>query len=155
MLLNHRLVFIMSFISKSFRTKPLTHILLVDDEPNINYLHEMLLQQIGFTHAISAVTHGEEALDFIHQQWMDAKIKGIPSQGAKKLILLDIGMPVMDGFEFMEALIHIKGYQHISVVILTCSSNPMDLQKARMYPFLDFLEKPLGEEKLHHLLEKV
>ena len=66
------------------------------------------------------------------------------------LILLDIHMPIMDGFEFLEELQKSADLcsTPLQIVLLSSSTNCLDLARAQQYPVLDCIEKPLTPEKL-------
>lgn len=70
-------------------------------------------------------------------------------------ILLDLNMPMMDGFEFLEAFQgkYAACSGKITVCILSSSSAVKDQQKALQYPISGFIIKPLTEEKLKPILE--
>lgn len=70
------------------------------------------------------------------------------------LALLDIRMPVMNGFEFLEEVNSVGGplKDSLSVIMLTSSDNPLDLEKARSYKAKGYINKPLNEESLRPFL---
>lgn len=69
------------------------------------------------------------------------------------LILLDINMPVMDAWHFLESLSNLPNYKPISVYILSSSIDNADIVKSKQYTDVKgFLAKPLSEEKLNELL---
>lgn len=71
------------------------------------------------------------------------------------LILLDINMPVMDGWEFLEALAGVDKDTPIPVFILTSSISPVDIEKAKSYGEVKgFFSKPFSFEKLNEIMGK-
>lgn len=69
------------------------------------------------------------------------------------LILLDINMPIMDGWEFLEALACVDKNAPIPVFILTSSISPVDIEKAKSYiEVKGFFSKPFSDEKLNEML---
>lgn len=71
------------------------------------------------------------------------------------LILLDLNMPIMDGWEFLEVFSELKYEKQISVIILTSSINPEDAERAKSYKVVkDFLSKPLTMDKLDSILKE-
>ncbi len=99
-------------------TPPL-HVLLVDDDPAEQVLVELLLQAQPHPHRLTAVTGGDAALRFL---------QGAPA--APDLVLLDIEMPGMDGFEVLEHLKAHPAWRLIPVVMLTSNDWDEDVQRA-------------------------
>ncbi len=110
-------------------------ILLVDDDPIFLTLAELAIKKENQEVEIFKATNGEEALAFLQEQAVD-------------IIFLDLNMPVMNGWEFLEALSDVenKGGQ---IYVLTSSIDPTDQKKAHENPFVtSMLEKPLDREKI-------
>lgn len=120
-------------------------VLLVDDDPASNFLAQLLFRKIGTVSHVSVAANGKEALDFISKQHGKC---GLPD-----LILLDINMPLMDGFEFMDHFQQLPGHHLTRVVLLSSSVSSRDAQKAAKYQFKGFINKPLTKEKLAHIIE--
>jgi CheY-like chemotaxis protein len=122
-------------------------ILLVDDDPASNYLAKLLLQEIDPDFDIHVRYHGQEALDFIKTASAETV--------APNLIFLDLNMPVMDGFEFLEHFTRLPASDHTSIVLLTSSAYPKDIERAKAYNITHFINKPLTEEQLRDVLSHV
>jgi CheY-like chemotaxis protein len=127
--------------------KKLTSILLVDDDPTSCFLTQYIIEEMQLTDQIYILPGGREALDFIRSR------QALPDF-CLDLILLDINMPDMDGFEFLDAFEDLTGNSKSSVVMLTTSSNVRDLDKAKVYRVVDYLNKPITEEKLQEIISK-
>ena len=124
-------------------------ILLVDDDFATNHYHEIILEEWGVSKAIYMVSNGQQALEFLKTQ---------PQQGKPSLILLDINMPVMNGFEFLEEYERLDESQKVSFVIfmLTSSLHPNDVQRAGKFKALNgYCEKPMTEEVLKTIVDKI
>ncbi|HNP33454.1 MAG TPA: response regulator, partial [Flavobacterium sp.] len=82
------------------------------------------------------------------------EIKTNDSISYPKLVLLDLNMPVMDGWEFLESFIS-KGYQNVFVstrfIVLSSSIDPYDINRSKTYPVVGFLSKPVTKEMLENL----
>lgn len=133
--------------------KKIDHILLVDDDDIANYLHQILLNEVAHEAKITVAHNGESAIDFIRKYFPE---KTSPGENIT-MIFLDLHMPVMDGFEFLEEL---NKLDHIDlstlpIVLLTSSTNKKDLERSMNYPIFDYVPKPLTQEKLQSLLNKV
>ena len=126
--------------------KKINCILLVDDSPSTNFYHKKIIEISGEVENIIEVENGLEALDYIYQ-----KGKFNESHPKPNIIFLDINMPKMDGFEFLEqySKIPLKKRADMIVVFLTTSNWIKDKIKAIDSKLVyDFIEKPLKEEDL-------
>ncbi|HEY8399878.1 MAG TPA: response regulator [Cytophagaceae bacterium] len=123
--------------------------LLVDDDSINNFINERLLKKLNIAHETKIVLNGEEAIKFI---------TGRVEQGqpCPELILLDINMPVMDGFEFLQAYekIHIPNKNSVVIVMLTTSTNPNDTERLNNSGVSGYINKPLTEQKLMDVMAK-
>jgi CheY-like chemotaxis protein len=121
-------------------------VLLVDDDCATVYITERLLKQSGAEVDLSVARNGEEALNIV--------IEACQREHCPELILLDINMPIMDGFEFLEALQQsaVLSAAAIRIVVLSSSTHHLDRVRAKSYPVIDYVEKPLTLEKLSRFL---
>lgn len=117
-------------------------VLLVDDDQVSCFINERILKTFGVTALIHTVNNGQEALNFMQEN--DNNYDRFPD-----LILLDLHMPVMNGFEFMEDFLKLS-YQGEApkILILTSSANPVDKEKVEQYPIMGYINKPLRFEEL-------
>jgi CheY-like chemotaxis protein len=133
--------------------KRLIGILLIDDNETSNFLNERLLRRMDLTDNILVLNNGKTALEYLetvsHQEKDMAAVAVKP-----ELILLDINMPVLDGFEFLELFRQLDSQfrEGIHVAMLSTSSHPQDTGKARDYQ-AHYLTKPLTVEKMQGLLD--
>ncbi|WP_162056388.1 response regulator [Pontibacter pamirensis] len=121
-------------------------ILLVDDDATAAFITQRLLRQSGTEIYLLTASHGREALDIIRE--------ACQREQCPELILLDINMPVMDGFEFLEELQQSAELSSapLRIVLLSSSTHHLDVAKARNYPVIDYIQKPLTLEKLSRFL---
>jgi CheY-like chemotaxis protein len=121
-------------------------VLVVDDDPNWCYVTRLLLEDEGVGQQILTAPNGLEALKKL--QTMAANGENLP-----ELIFLDIKMPVMDGFEFLEEIAKAPALNltRTRIFIYTSSFLPKDKERARQYPVSGFITKPLTEEKLRDI----
>ncbi len=124
-------------------------IILVDDDEVTNYVHESVIEDAGVTKDVLVAEDGQRALNLLQE--LEAKQAPSPN-----LIFLDINMPVMNGFEFLDAYQQMKGQfkQPVIIVMLTSSLNPKDVSRAQAAGATDFLDKPLTTDKLNNVLGK-
>lgn len=121
----------------SFRT------LIVDDDSIIIFIHKKLVGRCGFPLAPETYLNGREALDHL---MATADVE------TRSLVLLDINMPVMSGWEFLDAIQDQPFAKHMKVAMVTSSVDASDKLKAKTYPqVVGFLEKPITVEMLNDL----
>ncbi|TDQ33006.1 response regulator [Zeaxanthinibacter enoshimensis] len=130
--------------------KKVNSILLIDDDEATNFLHKIIIKRADCAHNIVAVDSGPKALEFLN-----TKVNG--EYPRPDIIFLDINMPIMDGWEFLEEYKKLDKKTHAAkiVVMLTTSLNPDDREKAKSLDLLDgFMNKPLTQDMLQDLLQK-
>ncbi len=124
--------------------KKLNCILLVDDDKDFNFIHQRLLKKMNCVESIEVAANGKMGLDFIRSK----KCK-------PNLIFLDINMPKMNGWEFLEEYNRLAEDEKANVVIvmLTSSLNPDDKAKAETFGCVrSFVAKPLDIESVEKIL---
>ncbi len=130
--------------------KKINKILLVDDDSTSNFLTQMILEDLQVTNSIVVKKNGQEALDYINGNCMQG------GNGCPELIFLDINMPIMDGFELLDELQRLQKLKddgtHTTIVLLTTSNNPKDIEKSKSYNITYYIEKPLTEESIKNVL---
>jgi CheY-like chemotaxis protein len=117
-------------------------ILLIDDNKATNFLHQDLIEETGWAREIIVRKNGQEGLQYITH----------PNGCSPEVVLVDINMPVMDGFDFLE------GYQRLTkqqaerplVILLSTSHNPRDQERAAQAG-VPYLTKPLQQQDLHRI----
>lgn len=129
-------------------------VLVIDDDEPTNYFNQLLLEKSGCAAHIKVAQSGQEALDYLtHSQ----EFTGEERFPCPDLILLDINMPAMDGWEFLEKYKKMEKEHkgRIIVVMLTTSLLVEDIAKARSTPEISgFEHKPLTVENLNRILDK-
>ncbi|KAA5548639.1 response regulator [Adhaeribacter rhizoryzae] len=124
-------------------------VLLIDDDEISNFLTSSLLKRSGLAQNISICLDGNEAIRLLQQRSGEKNM-------FPELILLDINMPDMNGFEFLEAFRALRtSAQQPVIAILTTSQNYQDVERLKNFPEVEvFLNKPLYEEDLQFLLSE-
>ncbi|TGM56568.1 response regulator [Leptospira adleri] len=124
-------------------------ILLIDDNHSDNFVHERVIRKGDFANQVVSKQSGESALKYLLE-------RAATSDPRPDLIFLDINMPGMNGWEFLEEYDKLpKELQgKIVVVMLTTSDNPDDRAKAREFGILaDFKTKPLTDAMLQEIFD--
>lgn len=119
------------------------NLLIIDDNAICSFINTRVAQTSGLFREILSVHNGKDALDFLQ-----TVSKG---QGrSPDLILVDLNMPIVDGFDFITAFhaLELDNKENIAVVVLTSSENPKDIEKARSLGIEHYLIKPLTVNSL-------
>lgn len=116
-------------------------VLLVDDDPTCNLICSKFLQALNTPVQSSVALNGKQALDLL----IDYKRHPLPD-----VILLDLNMPVMGGFEFLTAFrqLRIPGQSKVQIVILSSSDDPVDIRRASEMGIDHYITKPISLDKL-------
>lgn len=123
-------------------------VLIVDDDETSIFLSERIIERNRFAYEIHTSFNGEEALNFLKANCtqMQTSIAACP-----EVILLDINMPIMDGFEFMKEFNASTISPNSKVIILTSSSNPRDVEMAKELGITGYINKPLTDDKIREI----
>lgn len=125
----------------------------IDDDPITLMLFKKVVQKASFAKEIVNAANGQEAINLINE------INNNPNQEKKpKLIFLDLNMPVMGGWEFID-LFNSSNYFNLNntkIIILTSTIDPDDIKKSKSYPnVIEFLPKPITVDLLNDLKAKM
>ncbi len=128
----------------------LNTILLVDDDDTTNLLNKYFAEAIDDTIDVVTAVNGLEALQFLENSDIEAI--------GPCLIILDVMMPIMDGWEFLELFnqrFDAKFKEQVTISILTGLDADKIAKKAKENPLVqDTVEKPLSDEKFRALIGK-
>lgn len=125
-------------------------IMLVDDDLATNFLHKKLISDLGLAEKIVVTKDCKEALDYLTSSEN-------PNYVRPDLIFLDINMPIMDGWEFLDYYekLPASSKANVLMVMLTTSLNPDDKEKTSKKDVVHtFLSKPLTPEMLKEIMEE-
>jgi CheY-like chemotaxis protein len=115
-------------------------ILLVDDNPDDIMIAKRAFSKSQIHNKIYVTHDGEEDIQFLRKE---GKYKDVPSTG---LIILDLNMPKVDGFEVLETIKGDEKLKSIPVIVLTSSSRPEDIERAYKLGCNSFIVKPVSFE---------
>ncbi|TAG31810.1 MAG: response regulator [Sphingobacteriia bacterium] len=128
-------------------------ILCVDDDSISLTISKLLLKRNGFADEVITAVDGSDAIDYFKELFASSTN---PIDDAPTLILLDINMPVMNGWDFLEAYIpeFASKLPNTRVIILSSTIDPEDFSRAKKFPVVaQFVSKPLSVENLAELKE--
>lgn len=120
------------------------HLMIIDDDPILVFLIKKIFEQDSDAYTFIDAENGLKAINYLEN----------PTNTLPDLILLDINMPVMDGWQFLEQF---ERYQktnrlEIPVMIISSSIDPSDIEKSKQYKsVLNFLSKPFTRAHIEEI----
>jgi CheY-like chemotaxis protein len=128
-------------------------ILLIDDSDADNFYNTDIIEACEVATRVDIVTSTMAAIEYLSNI-----ILGVSKTSIPDLIFLDINMPKMNGFKFLEKLDTLPGKDVLKdskIIVLTTSMNPTDREKISLFPAVsDYMHKPLNDDSLLALIEK-
>lgn len=123
--------------------------MLIDDDRIDNFINEKIIKHYKFAKNVLVHTSAKSALEFLN----NLSITDDASNFYPEYVFLDLNMPIMDGFQFLESLSHYPNMEtFFKVIMLSASINPEDVEKCKDYPQVaGFFHKPLAESDLNTL----
>nr|WKN34063.1 response regulator [Tunicatimonas sp. TK19036] len=120
---------------------------IIDDDPVYVYGAKRLMEIVDFCENLLVFHNGEDAIKYL---------KPVVEQGEKapEIILLDINMPIMDGWQFLDEFAKIQPHcrRKIAIYMVSSSIDPADFNKAKSYSEVsDYIIKPIEEDDLRSL----
>jgi len=131
--------------AKKYRT-----VMLIDDNEIDNLINQKMIEAASVTENIYTHTGAKSAIEFLrNMEKMDVANQVLPD-----VIFLDIDMPLMDGFQFLEEFEKLGNIakKKCRIVMLTSSINPQDYSRSKKYENVKlYLNKPLSHESISKL----
>jgi len=119
------------------------NVLIVDDDKMITLLHKVMVTKNKICSDPFLFRDGKQALDFLLAEYKSDE---------RYLVLLDINMPILNGWEFLDAIQSERFAKELLVVLVTSSVDSSDKVKAKTYPqVIGFLEKPLRTDSCNYI----
>lgn len=115
-------------------------ILIVDDSPSVLAILEDMLRDLGYD--VVAATNGKEGLSRVEETKFD-------------LIITDLTMPVMDGFDFVQQAKRMPNCKFVPIVMLSSEEDEDKIATAKQVGISTFLRKPIKENQLKTILQVV
>jgi DNA-binding NarL/FixJ family response regulator len=119
------------------------HLLIIDDDNISSFLNVRVAQTSGIFRSIESVHNGQDALDYFKKVSNGEAI-------CPDVILVDLNMPLISGFQFIESFRRLKlPKSNISILVLTSSEDAADVKRAALLEVDGYLLKPLTVNTLH------
>jgi CheY-like chemotaxis protein len=126
-------------------------ILLAEDDPGHVRLIEKNLRRANVTNEIVFATNGQEAIDYL---FCDGAYTG-KKRAAQMLVLLDLNMPVLDGYQVLERMKADERTKRIPVIILTTTDEPREVSRCYELGCNVYITKPVDYEQFAEAMRKL
>ena len=126
-------------------------ILLVEDDPGHARLIEKNLRRSNITNEIITVTDGQEAVDYLFGEgrYMNAQ------HPSPMLVLLDLNLPVLDGYQVLRRMKGDERTKHIPVVVLTTTDDAREVARCYEFGCNVYVTKPVDYEQFSEAIRKL
>lgn len=122
---------------------------IVDDDPIFVFGAKRVMELSNFCKSFMVFNNGKDALDSLSPLV-------VSGENVPDVILLDLNMPIMDGWQFLDEFIKIKTNKKILIYIVSSSIDPADTEKAKKYESVsNFIVKPITVDNLKNILQQI
>jgi CheY-like chemotaxis protein len=118
-------------------------ILLVEDDPGHTRLIEKNLRRANIKNEIHYITNGQEAVDYLFSEGEYAN----NNHASQLLVLLDLNMPMLDGYQVLERMKTDERTKHIPVIVLTTTDDPREVSRCYELGCNIYITKPVDYEQ--------
>ena len=126
-------------------------ILLVEDDPGHALLIKKNLRRGGITHDIVVLDDGQKAVDYLFMQGAYATDEHAPPP----LILLDLNLPVLSGYQVLKIIKNDERTKQIPVVVLTTTDNPQEVARCYAYGCNMYITKPVEYDQFTEMIQRL
>lgn len=127
-------------------------VMLIDDNEIDNLINQKMIEAADLAKYIYTHTGAKSAIEFLRN--VESLEDELTNQVLPNVIFLDIDMPLMDGFQFLDEFekLHKSTKEHCKIIMLTSSINPQDVSKSKKYTSVkEYINKPLSQDSLEKL----
>jgi len=136
----------MATTSKKYKS-----VMLIDDNEIDNLINQKMIEAANICEHIFTYSGAKSAIEFLKNM---EKVASVAPIVIPEIIFLDIDMPLMDGFQFLDQFdkLNAETKKTCRIVMLTSSINPQDVNKSKDYDYVKkYINKPLTQENLKNL----
>ncbi|MGJ8658240.1 response regulator [Cellulophaga fucicola] len=124
---------------------------IIDDDPIFVYGTKRIMNDVDFCEEIHVFENGLDAIEELNRL-------RVAKEKLPKLIFLDLNMPIMNGWEFLDDFQKIPGHirEGVIIYIISSSIDPRDIERVKTYDIVsDYILKPVTPKDLQNLLEEL
>lgn len=129
--------------------KKINTICIIDDDPIFRFGTKKMMETVQFSLKFLVYKNGKDAFDnLLPQIQMNSNLPDV--------ILLDLNMPIMDGWQLLDELAKIPNAKNIPIYIVSSSVDSRDVKKAKSYKMVSkYIVKPFSISKIQELMEEL
>jgi CheY-like chemotaxis protein len=128
--------------------KEVKNLALVDDDSVFAFITSKIIKQTNMVQNLQLFENGMDALNFLKQNPGNTDV--LPD-----IILLDLSMPIMDGWQFLDEYVKLDIKKPITIYICSSSISPVDLTKAKSINAVsEYIIKPINKEKIVEIIHR-
>ncbi len=135
------------------RTRQTLTVVLVEDDPGHAVLIEKNLRRAGIIVPIVPLSNGREALDYLNEHRPGPG--GHDSEAPAILMLLDLNMPILDGYEVLRIVKSDERTRSIPVVMLTTTDSPLEIERCYKLGCNAYVTKPVDYEQFSDTMRRL
>jgi CheY-like chemotaxis protein len=126
-------------------------LLLVEDDPGHALLIKKNLQRAGITYDVVVIDDGQKAVDYLFKQGAYAQ----DEHRTPHLVLLDLNLPVMNGYQVLKIIKNDERTKRILVVVLTTTDNPQEVERCYESGCNMYVTKPIDYDQFTDVIRKI
>jgi two-component system response regulator len=138
-------------MTENTQTKVDLFVVIADDDLEDHKLITRAIKECNLNHIVTSVYNGSQLMNLLHKKgFYKSEYTGLPD-----LIILDLKMPVLSGFEVLQELQQSETLKKIPIYVLSDSNSPADRELAESFGVIRFYSKPFTYKVLRDLMTSI